>query len=126
MPNGPPLWLQGAATPGEGFRLLLTHLRDDHAGVSQAAKVAVFRDGVKMIQQYVGEFTIDDECRASFPGESANDIIVFQGGMGVEATPIIAFTADGRIYTGSNELSTGLNLDGSDVFNPHRANLIAE
>lgn len=38
MPNGPPLWLQGAATPGEGFRLLLKHIREDYVGAGQSEK----------------------------------------------------------------------------------------
>jgi len=126
MPNGPPLWLQGAASPGEGFRMLLKHIRDDHHGASQGDKLAAFREGVRMIQQFVGTFTIEREIRASFPGQSTNDIIIFVGGMGREVMPIIAFARDGKVYTGSYQASMGRHEDGSAVFNPHRANLIAE
>lgn len=126
MPNGPPLWLQGASSPGEGFRLLLKHIRDDYHGASQAEKLAAFRDGVRMIQQFVGTFTIDDELQASFPGKSTNDIIVFVGGMGPEVMPIIAFAGDGKVYSGSYQVSMGRHEDGSPVFNPYRANLFAE
>ena len=106
--------------------MLLKHIRDDYQGASQADKLAAFRDGVRMIQQFVGTFAIEDEFRASFPGLLTHDTIVFAGGHGPQATPIIAFAPDGRVYTGSLEWSIGEMATGEIVFNAFRANLIAE
>lgn len=76
--------------------MLLEHLRDDYRGASQAEKLSAFRNGVRMIQQFVGLFTIADEFTASFPGILRNDISVFVGGPGPQATPIIAFAPNDK------------------------------
>lgn len=117
-----PVWLEEASTPAEGFRKLVDHLSADMKDASQTEKIAEFREGVEAIRTHIGPITIAGEFNASFPGRSDENVVVFVGKPGPKGTPVIAFDASDRIWTGSVEASLGVTPDGRPVFNAFRAN----
>jgi hypothetical protein len=121
-----PDWLGESETPGSAFRKLIARFGQELKGADQATKVDEFRRGIAAIQGFVGEITITREFMAAFPGVSARNIYVFVGKRGANATPLIAFDATGKIWTGSVERSLGTTPDGRPVFNAFKANLVAE
>ena len=119
-----PNWLQGATTPGVGFRRLLKRLHDEFNAAPQNEKIDAFRDGIEAIRQHVGWLTISLEMVATYPGGSVEDIVIFAGQQDLGLTPVIAFDTLGRVWTGSLEASMGTMTDGRAVFNAFRANRV--
>jgi hypothetical protein len=121
-----PDWLGENETPGTAFRKLIAHLGQDFKGTDQKTKLDEFRRGIESIRTYVGEITITREFIAGFPGVATRNIHVFVGKRATNATPVIAFDAAGKVWTGSIERSVGTTPDGRPVFNAFKANLVAE
>jgi hypothetical protein len=121
-----PDWLGDNETPGTAFRKLVGHLGRDLKGTDQTTKLEEFRRGIDAIRANVGEITITREFMAAFPGLAARDVHVFVGKSSIKATPLIAFDATGKVWTGSVERSLGATPDGRPVFNAFKANLVAE
>ena len=117
-----PAWLEGVTTPGEAFRRLIRHLSTELKDANQEQKVLAFREGVDRIREKIGPLTVSAEFTAGLPGREDEDVQVFVGKPGLRGTPVVAFDAAGRIWTGSVEASLGLTPEGGRVFNAFRAN----